>query len=81
MGGMDLILPPALVRHFVGPLGLCGPMTSTSWTHSYSKQSYGRYSPPPGCPALIHAIRDITVFMKKVAQNPAMLASYLHSYS
>ena len=25
---------------------------------------------------LIHAIRDITVVVKKVAQNPAVLASY-----
>ena len=30
---------------------------------------------PPAHP-LIHAIRDITAVVKKVAQNPAVLASY-----
>ena len=32
-------------------------------------------TPPPSHP-LIHAIRDITAVVKKVAQNPAVLASY-----
>ena len=40
MGGMGLIFTPVLVRRLLGPLGLSGSMTSTSWTHSYSKQSY-----------------------------------------
>ena len=43
MGGMhgpDTLFTPVLVRRPSGPLGLSGPMTSTSWTHSYSKQSY-----------------------------------------
>ena len=31
--------------------------------------------PPPTCPPLIHAICDITVSVKKVAQKPAVLAS------
>ena len=31
---------PVLVRHLLGPLGLSGPMTGTSWNHNYSKQSY-----------------------------------------
>ena len=33
MGGMDLIFTFALVRHLLGPPGLPGHMTSTSWTH------------------------------------------------
>ena len=42
MGGMGMIFTPALVSCLLGPLGLSGPthMTSTSWTPSYSKQSY-----------------------------------------
>ena len=31
--------------------------------------------PPPTHPPLIHAIRDITATVKKVAQNPAVLVS------
>ena len=38
MGGMALILTPVLVRCLLGPPGLSRPMTSSSWTHSYSKQ-------------------------------------------
>ena len=33
---------PVLVRHLLCPLGLSGYMISTSWTHSYYKQSYCR---------------------------------------
>ena len=40
MGGMGLIFTPVLVRRLLSPSVLSGPMTSTSWTHSYSKQSY-----------------------------------------
>ena len=36
----------------------------------------GGFNPPPASHPLIHAIRDITVVVKKVAQNPAVLASY-----
>ena len=84
MGGMGLIFTPVLVRHPLGPPGLYGPMTSSSRTHSYSKQSHWKEwptlasHPPPPPPAhpLIHAIRDITVVVKKVAENPAVLAGY-----
>ena len=38
MGGKGLIFTPVLVRRLIGPPGLSRPMTSTSWTHSYSKQ-------------------------------------------
>ena len=34
MGGFGLIFTSALARHLVGPLGLSGPITSTSWLHS-----------------------------------------------
>ena len=60
-------------------------MTSTSWTHTVAAPNspVGRCNPPPAShpplpPAhsLIHAIRDITVVVKKVAKNPAVLANY-----
>ena len=38
MVGMALIFTPVLVRRLLGPPGLSRPMTSSSWTHSYSKQ-------------------------------------------
>ena len=40
MRGMDLIFIPVLVRRLLGHPGMSRPMTSSSWTHSYSKQSY-----------------------------------------
>ena len=40
MAGMGVIFTPLLVRHLLGPLGLSGSMTSTSWIHSYSKESF-----------------------------------------
>ena len=42
MRARDLIFTFPLVRCLLGSLGLSGapgPMSSTSWTHSYSKQS------------------------------------------
>ena len=39
MGSVGLIFTLVLVRHLIGPPGLSRPMTSSSWTHSYSKQS------------------------------------------
>ena len=86
MGGMGLIFTPVLVRSLIGPPGLSRPMTNGSWTHSYSKQSNWVVQPAFGFPPapttpltpthpLKRAIRDITVVMKKVAQNPAVLAS------
>ena len=60
MDDMGLTFTPALVRCLVVPLGLSGPMTSTSWTHSYSKQSYWNAH------LLIRAIHDITVVVKKL---------------
>ena len=68
---MGLIFTPVLVRCLVGPLGLAGPMTSTSWTHIATPNSpVGRYNPPLACHPLhllICTIRDIPVVVKKVA--------------
>ena len=49
MGGMSLIFTPVLVRHLLGPPSLSRPMTSISWTYSYStpNTSIGRYNLPP----------------------------------
>ena len=38
-------------------------------------QPSASHPPPPPCHPLIYAIPDITVTVKKVAQNPAVLAS------
>ena len=66
-------------------------MTSTSWTYSFVLHTFQLEGITqlrlPTCPfhlshplspahPLIHAIHDITVVVKKVAQNPAVLASY-----
>ena len=82
MGGMGLIFTPVLVRRLIGPPGLSRPMTNGSWAHGYSEQSnwvvwpaFG-FPPAPTAPhPLKRPIRDITVVVKKVAQNPAVLAS------
>ena len=47
MGGMGLIFIPVLVICLLDHSGLSRPMTGTSWTHSYSNSSVGRYNPPP----------------------------------
>ena len=73
MGGMGLIFTPVLVRRLIGPPGLLRPMTSTSWTHSYSKQSNwvlwpaSGFPPAPTHPPPYTTIYDITVVLKKVA--------------
>ena len=69
MGGMGLIFSPVLVRHLSDPSGLSGPITSTSWTPNYSKQSlwkvYLASDSPPTHP-LIHVICDVTGVAKKL---------------
>ena len=78
MGGMGLIFTPVLVRHLLGPLGLSGPMTSTFRTHRYPQTVLLEGTTHLRLPtrSLVHAIHDITVVLKEVAQNPAVLASY-----
>ena len=52
---------------------------ATYWTHSTAVSLNGGVGPPSASPPpphpLIHAICDITVTVKKVAQKPAVLAS------
>ena len=89
MGGMDLIFTPLL-----GPPGLYRPMTSKYFLDlelllmvqlegSYNLP-LAAYPPPPPTsllpahPPFIRAISDIKVVVKKVAQNPAVLASYYY---
>ena len=80
---MDLIFTPVLVRCLLRP-------SSFVWAYDYHfLDSYVDAQTVllegtthlwlPTCPTthpLISAIRDITVVVKKVAQNPAVLASY-----
>ena len=68
MGSMDLIFTPTLVRHV---LGLLATLNSP----------FGRHNPPPTAHShqphpIIHVFHDITVVMKEVAQDPAVLSSY-----
>ena len=77
--GMDLIFAQVLVRHLLGPLSFSRPMTSTSWTHSYSNSPIGRYNPPPAAHLppppthlLIHSIRDITIIVKMVFKSSSV---------
>ena len=72
MRGMGLIFTHVSVRCLLGLPGLSGLMTSTSWIHGTSKQSCWKPTHP-----LLCAIRDITVVVKIVAQNPAVLATEL----
>ena len=62
-----------------GPVGGFGPPPASGppapSTHPPNPLPPPTSHPPPPHP-LIHAIRDITVVVKKVAQNPAVLASY-----
>ena len=79
MGGMGLIFTPVLVRRLLGPPGLSRPMTNSSWPHTtpnspVTLKGVTRLRLPTH--PLICAIRDITVVVKKVAQNPTVLASY-----
>ena len=92
MGGMDLIFIPVLVRRLLGPLGLSGPMTSTFWTHRFSKRSlllegitclqlptcpHHPRHPLPSTHSLIRAIRDITVVVKKLLKiQQCQLSTY-----
>ena len=87
MGGMGLIFTPVLVRCLLSHLGLSRPMTGTSWIlHAVLLEGITHLQMPT-CThhppyllstllPLICAICDITVIVGKVAQNPAVLASY-----
>ena len=76
---MSLIITPALARCVLDPLDLSGVLLRLIAT---PKSPIGRYNPPPAAHPLasahhfIHAICDITVVVKKVAQNTVVLVSY-----
>ena len=57
-------------------LALLGLMATPNSPIGRYNPPLASHPPPPTCPPLIHAIRDITVVVKKVAQNPTVLASY-----
>ena len=52
---------------------------ATHWTHSTAVGvlivALTAFGSPPTHPPLIHTICDITIAVKKVAQNPAVLAT------
>ena len=48
---VGVIFTPVLVRCLLGPLGLSGPMTNTSWTHSYNPPPAAHLHPPHSLPA------------------------------
>ena len=84
---MDLMFTPVLVRCFLNSLVLSGPMTkhfldscmATTKVFLKGVAHLRLLTHPTTLPfthPIIHAIHDITVVVKKVAQNPAVLASY-----
>ena len=84
MRGVGLIFITALMRHLSGLLRLSGPRLALLGLIATPNSPIGRYNPPlavhPPHPSpaqpLKHVIHDITVVVKKVVQNPAVLASY-----
>ena len=56
MENMCHIFTPVVMRHLLGPISMFGPMAGTSWTHSYSKQSYvtkGQFNLPSAAHPLL----------------------------
>ena len=86
MGGMGLIFTPVLVRRLLRPSSrvwaydwhfLDSWLLQTVQMDGVTRLRLPTHPTPlPPAHPLIHAIRDITVVVKKVAQNPAVLASY-----
>ena len=90
MGGMGLIFTPAMVRRLLRPSSLVWAydqyfldslLLQTVLMEGLTRLrllTYPFHPPHPLLSAhpLIRAIHDITVVVKKVAQNPAVLASY-----
>ena len=88
--GMGLKFVPVVVRHLLGSLSVFGPIwlallgfiaSSNSLNGGFNLPPAVQPSPPstpshsPTLPPLICATCDFTVVVKKVAQNPALLAS------
>ena len=80
MGGMGLIFTPVLVRPSLKTLQSClGLWLTLLGLMATPNSPIGKYNLPPASHPphpLICAICDITVVVKKVAQNPAVLGSY-----
>ena len=80
MGGMGFIsqFTPVSAKHLLRP-GLSGPMTSSSWTHSYSKQYYQKVRITrlrlSACPPPYTEIWDFTVVVKSCSKTCSV--SYL----
>ena len=74
--GMGLKLTPVVVRCLLGP-DLCRLIASpNSPNKKFNPPPAAHHSPPLTPPhPLTHATHDITVVVKKSAQNPAVLAS------
>ena len=86
MGGMGLVFTPALVKRLLRLISLVWAYDQhflDTWLlqmvqlgHLTCLRLPTHPTPLPPTHPLIHAICDITVVVKKVAQNPAVLASY-----
>ena len=88
MGGIGLTFKPVLVRCPLRSLGLSGPVTRISGLTEPPHSSVIRcnmpaaaylpyHQPPSTCPLLILATLKLQQFLKKVAQNSAVLTSYV----
>ena len=87
MEGMGLIFTPAVVIHLLGPLRMLEPIHILAFLQLITSRNTpnGGFNPPPvthtsssptlPAHAFIHVMCDITVVVKKVTQNPAVLAS------
>ena len=75
MGCMGLIFTPVLVRRLLRPSSLVRTYLGLK---DAPNSPIGMYNSPPASHPLICETRDITVVnvVKKVAQNPTVLASY-----
>ena len=88
MEGMGLELTPVVTRHLLCPLSMFGPMLALLGLIASPNSPNGGFNPPPAAhplppptlplpptKPLICATGDIIVVVRKVAQNPAVIAS------
>ena len=82
MEGVGLKFTPVVVRGLLDPLCMLGPITGilgliASPNSGFHLPPAVHHPPHPLSPIhpLIHATCDITVVVKNIAQNPAVLAS------
>ena len=84
MEAMGLKFTPVVVRGLLGPLCMLGPIAGilgfiaspNSSNGGFNLHPAAHYPPHPLSPThpFIHATCDITVVVKNIAQNPAVLA-------